>query len=459
MNSYDKKKGLKKIFYPSSVAVIGASRDPDKIGHIVLKNIVDAGYEGKIAPVNPKADEILGLKAYPSLKAVPFTIDLTIIAVPASFVSQVIEECVEKKVKAIVILSGGFSEIGKEGEILEDTVREIADYRRIRIVGPNCQGINNTHIGLCATWPLIKCKGSVSIITQSGTLGAAFSCLAEKEDIGISMCVNLGNKIDLNELDFLHYFGEDDKTKVIALYIEGLSDGREFIKITSEITKKKPIVTLKGGRTPAGSKAVLSHTRSLAGSDKVFDAALKQVGVLRAKTFEEFYDFSKALSLLSLPDGKGVLIVTSSGGAGILATDACEDAGLTLIHPTKEVVERLRAILPTRCTLGNPFDLTMARADEFRLVIEENASNSEIKGFIVIFGDPIVNAAEEINIASQHIKKPIMVVYFGGGEVETKERTKMQSMGIPVFPSPERAVKSYCALVKYSEFQRRVLEY
>lgn len=446
---------LERIFYPSSVAIVGASRDPEKIGHIILKNMIDAGYTGRIAPINPKAEEILKLKAYPSLSKVPSTIDLAVIAIPAHLVGQALKECNEKRIKAAVIISGGFREIGKEGKILEDEICKVAKSEGIRIIGPNCQGINNTHTGLCATWPLAKCRGSMSIITQSGTLGAAFSCWAETEGVGISKCVNLGNKIDLDELDFLRYFGEDEDTKVISLYIEGVSDGREFIKIASEITKKKPIVALKGGRTSAGSRAVSSHTGSLAGSDRIFDGAFKQTGVLRAKNLEEFYDFSKALSLLPLPEGDGVLIITSSGGSGILAADACEDFGLTLSQPAEKAIERLRTKLPSRCTFGNPFDLTMASAEEFRLVIEENSNCPEIHGFIVIFGDPIVNAAEEMKIASKHVKKPILVAYLGGGEVENNERTKMHSMAIPVFPSPERAVAAYGALVKYSEFRRR----
>ncbi len=443
------------IFNPSSVAVIGASRDPMKVGHVVLRNIVEAGYKGRIAPVNPKAHEILGLKAYTSLLEVPFPVDLAIIVIPAPFVPQAMRECGEKRVKAIVVISGGFSEVDEEGEALEKEVLEIAEEAGIRVVGPNCQGINNTHVGLCATWPLIKCKGGISLITQSGTLGAAFSCWAEEEGIGISKCVNLGNKADLNELDFLRYFGEDKESRVIAFYIEGVSDGRKFMDIASDISKRKPLIALKGGRSPAGSRAVFSHTGSMAGSDAVFDAVFKQTGVIRAKSLEEFYDFAKVLAYLPLPEGRGVFIVTSTGGSGILAADACEDAGLTLTEPSEEALKRLRSQLPSRCTFRNPFDLTTTTADKFRLVIEENGGNPDIHGFIAIFGDPIPNAAEEIKAASESVKKPILVAYLGGGEVEKVEKTKMHSLGIPVFPSPERAVAAYSALVKYSEFRKR----
>jgi len=302
---------------------------------------------------------------------------------------------------------------------------------------------------------LVKKKGHIAIVTQSATVGAAMECWAEREGIGISKCVNLGNKVDVNEMDLLEYLRYDGVTKVIALYIEGVTDGRRFIAIASEVSKEKPIVALKGGRTEAGLRAVVSHTKSLAGKDEIVDAVFKQTGIIRAETLEEFYDISKAFSFLPIPKGRGVLIITSTGGSGILAADMCEKLGLALPEPSEHTKNRLRKVLPSRCTFSNPFDLTMTTCDKFRLVMDENVDDDRIHAFITIFGDPIPGAAEEIKRASMEIDKPIIVSYLGGGEVETIERNKMHSMGVPVFPSPERAVIALHALVKYSEFLRR----
>lgn len=445
---------LTKLFEPSSVAVIGASQEEGKLGHDILRNLIQAGCKAALYPVNPKASKILGLKAYPRIDTIEGGVEMAVIVVPAKFVPEVMEQCGKIGVKAAVIISGGFREVGAEGQGLETALREIAAKCRIRVVGPNCQGINNPHAGLCATWPLVTRKGPIAVITQSGTVGAAMSCWAEQEGIGISKCVALGNRIDINECDLIEYFCQESNTRVIAVYLEGVADGQRFIQVCSAASKKKPIVALKPGRTAAGVKAMQSHTKSLAGRDEIFDAVCRKTGVIRVDTVEQLLDAAKALAFLNPPKGKGTLIVTSSGGSGILASDTAQRLGFELPEPDKDAKQKLAAVLPSQCVLSNPFDLTMTTADRYELVIEEMAKDSEISSFVAIFGDPIAGAAEAIDRARKSTDKPIIVVYLGGSDTERIERSKMHEIGIPAFPSPERGVTALYALLKYSRYLR-----
>jgi acetyl coenzyme A synthetase (ADP forming)-like protein len=448
------KSSLKELFEPTSLALIGASSNPAKIGHEVLRNIIEGGYRGQVFPVNPRTPEILGLKTYTSVNMIPVPVDLAIVVIPSVFVPGVMKECAEKGVKAAVIISGGFREVGKEGKKLEESLAEIAVKSGIRIVGPNCQGVNVPGSGLAATFGgFARKSGSIAVVTQSGTVGAAIQCWAEREGIGISKCINLGNKIDVDEVDLIKYLEEDDDTKVITLYVEGLRDGRAFMDAALQVGRTKPIVLLKGGKTDAGMKAVLSHTASLAGNYEIFKAAMRQAGVITANSLEELYDFAKAFSLLRLPHGRGVLIIESTGGAGILAVDQCDRLGLLLPKLDEKVVRRLRQNLSQTVVFSNPFDLTSEALNpkNYRMVIEENSSNCEFHAYITIFGDPIPGAADILKEASNGTDKPIIVIYVGGGEVEEHEKAKMHSIGIPVFPSPERGVKTLGALVRYSK--------
>lgn len=452
---------LKRFFEPSTVAVIGASREPGKIGNELVKNLLHVGYGGRIFPINPKARKILTLKAYSSVMGVPTAPDLVIVATPARFIPSIIEQCGKKGVKAAVVISGGFSEVGEGGAQLEKELSENAAKAGIRIIGPNCQGVNNPHHNLCATFGgFSRIPGPIAIITQSGTVGAALQCWADREGIGISKCINLGNKADVDEIDLLRYLKDDNDTKVVTLYVEGITDGRTLMKVVDEASIIKPIVFLKGGTTETGSKATLSHTSSLAGKPEIFEAALGQVGGIKANSIRELYNIAKTFSFLPLPKGPGVLIIESTGGAGVLAADMCEKLGLKLPEPDEHAKRKLREVLPSICTFSNPFDLTSAAfdADNFRLVIEENMNDDEFHAFITIFGDPISNAAKEIEKASRKTEKPILVCYLGGGETEIIERTKMHSSGIPVFSSPEAAVISLNALVKYSKYLKKVSE-
>lgn len=433
------------MFYANSVAVVGASKDPKKLGYTVLKNMIDGGYKGEIYPINPKLDEILGIKAYPGLLNVEGEVDLAVVIVPAKAVASVMEDAGKKGIKNAIIISGGFRETGEEGEALERQVLEVARKYGIRILGPNCQGINYTYNSLCASWPLITRRGPMAIISQSGTVGAAFEGWAEDEGIGFSAFVSLGNKADIDELDLIEFFARDESTKVIALYIEGVRDGKKFIEVARNA--RKPVVVLKPGKTEKARQAVQSHTKSIAVRDEIFSAACKQAGMKRADNLLELYDCSKALGFLSRLRGRNVLIVTSSGGSGILATDMLESYGFRVIDSKPEFKAKLRSMLPAHCIVDNPIDLTGdANAEMYEKVLEASIGEEAIDAFLVIFGDPIAGSCEAIDRIRRKTEKPVVVCYLGGGEIEKIESRKMHGLGIPVFPTPERAVSAFKAL-------------
>jgi acetyl coenzyme A synthetase (ADP forming)-like protein len=432
---------LEPLFNARSVAVVGASADPAKFGNIILKNIIDGGYEGKIYPINPRSDSILGFKCYKSLGDVPGEIDVAVIVIPARFVPDVMDDAGKKNVKGALIISGGFREIGNFE--LENKVTETAEKHGIRVIGPNCQGFNYTPNKLCASWPLITKQGPIAVISQSGTIGATMEMWAQTEKLGISGFVALGNKSDVNEIDLIDFFAEDPSTKVISLYIEGVGDGAGFIKTVRKIGGEKPIVVLKPGRTEKGRRAAESHTSSIAGKDEIFEGVCRQLGITRAGDITELCDFSKAFGFLKKPDGNNMLVITSSGGCGILATDTAEENGINIVILKEDIRKELKDTLPEPCVIANPLDLTGdAPAERFRDTVRTASKDSNIDFFLLIFGDPIPGAFEVVSELKQEISKEIVVCYLGGGEVEKEEVSKMQRHGIPVFPTPERAVNA-----------------
>ena len=432
-------KPLESIFNARSVAVVGASANPEKTGHIILKNIIEGGFEGKIYPVNPKAGEILGLPCYPSVTAINDSVDVVLIVVPSKFVPDVMEEAGKKGVTGAVVISGGFGEIGN-GE-LEKQILDIAKKYGMRIIGPNCQGFNYTPNRLCASWPLVTKSGPIAVISQSGTVGAAIEMWAQAAEIGISCFVSLGNKVDVNEIDLIDVFKEDPNTKVISLYIEGVQNGARFMKSVRSAREKKPIVVLKPGTTPKGARAVQSHTRSIAGNDEIFDAVCRQVGITRAKSITELFDYSLALGFLGKPKGNRVLIITSSGGSGIIATDVAEQGGIDVVDLPAELLAELKGALPPQCVVANPLDLTGdATAERYRIAAGIAARCDSIDSLLLIFGDPIPGASEVVGELKEKTGKQIIVAYLGGGDIEEEETIKLNRSGTPVFPTPERAV-------------------
>ncbi len=438
---------VKAMLNARSVAVVGASANVEKTGYTVLKNIIDGGYTGKIYPINPKAESILNIKCYSSIEAIPENIDLVVVIVPAPAVPDVMRQAGEKGARGAVIISGGFRETGNVE--LEAEVMGIAEQYGIAVIGPNCQGFNYTPNKLCASWPLITAKGPMAVISQSGTIGAAMEMWAAEEGIGISAFVALGNKSGVGEIELLEYFGDDPDTNVIALNVEGVKDGKRFMEVAKAVSRKKPVIVLKPGRTVKGRQAAESHTKSIAGSDAVFDAVCKQVGIIRAEGITELYDDTKALGFLKKPAGNRMLVITSSGGSGILATDVAEGCNIDVVPLSPETKTALKEILPSQCVVSNPLDLTGdATADRYEKALSVAALDEGLDFFLVIFGDPIPGAFEVVENLKKITDKPVIVAYLGGGDVEKEEVAKMHLAGTPAYATPERAVRSIGALLR-----------
>ena len=446
---------LDAVLNPSSVAVIGASASPDKIGHKILKNIVEAGFSGAVYPVNPRGGEILGLEAYPSVLDAPGDVDTVVVVVPSRFVPGVMEECVQKGVKGAVIISSGFKDVGPEGAELEKLVLVTAARGGIRIVGPNCQGVSNPVLGFCATWPLISQVGDVAVISQSGSIALEVPSFLVDNHIGYSKSVALGNKSDVDEADLISWLGRDEGTRVIAVYTEGTDEGRKLMVAIRDASATKPVLILKGGKTEAGRKAVLAHTGSLAGSGEVFEAAVSQSGGFCVGSLEELLDAAKAFSMLPVPRGPNLLVVTSSGGAGILSSDASEKAGLTLSTLSRDTVDRLKAVLPDFCILRNPLDLTGNALTEprmYRDALKVVLESGEADMVLVVFGDPIQDTVELLGEAVEKAEEkgvPVVVNYLGGADVQKVEVDALQRNGIPVYQTPERAITALGYLNRY----------
>ena len=431
---------LDAILRPKSVAVIGASTSPDKMGHEILKNIIDSGFEGTVYPINPKAEVILDLACHKSVKDIAKVPDMAVIIIPARFVPQAVQECGEAGVKGAVIITGGFSEAGDEGEALQNQVVETAQKYGVRIIGPNCQGVNNPHHPLCASWPLLTYQGKIALISQSGTVGAAMMDWLSEDKLGTSSFVSMGNRADVDETDLIAYFNQDPNTEVIAAYIEGIKRPERFIQAVEQL--QKPLVVLKSGRTPKGKVAAESHTKALAGADAIYEALFSKYKICRAYTAEEFYDYAKALAYLKPPKGNRILFITTSGGAAILATDQAEQEGLDVSPLPEEVVEAVTPLIPAHAIKANPIDLTGdANAQMFGDVIEVTRKYYDTLG--VIFGDPVEGASGVVTPNANEL-----IIFYGGADVERYESEQMHLKGVPVFPTPERGIKALAQVLE-----------
>jgi acetyltransferase len=435
---------LNPIFQPKSVAVIGASTAPGKLGPDILANLKNGGFAGPLYPVNPKADEILGLKVYKSIADTPEPPELAVVVIPAKIVTPTLEQCADKGVKGAIVITGGFAETGEEGERLQEEMAQVIRRTGLKVVGPNCQGVNMPHHYMCASWPLITTRGKIAFASQSGTVGAAFLDLAAAEGLGVSAFVSLGNRVDVDEAEVIQYFNTDPHTQVIALYLEGVKRPTYFLDALHECDK--PLVILKAGRTKRGSQAAESHTKSLAGVDAIYQALFRKHGVHRADTLEELFDFAKALAYLTPPKGRNLMITTSSGGAAILAIDEAEKMGLATPEPSPALKERLKGMIPAHCVVANPVDLTgdvISDASLYRKVMDE--AKSEYDYQVVIFGDPIPGASQVVRPGA-----PELVVFLGGAEVEQEERQKLYQAGVLVFPTPERGVAALAQFFRFA---------
>ncbi|HYC19473.1 MAG TPA: acetate--CoA ligase family protein [Candidatus Bathyarchaeia archaeon] len=440
------------FFYPRSIAVIGAAREADKVGHSVLKNLLDANFQGELIPVNPNADEILGLKALHAARKV----DLAVIVVPAKIVPAVLEESARVGVKASIIISAGFRESGAQGAKLEAQVREITKKYGIRIVGPNCLGIMSTGANLNASFASeYPVKGGISLISQSGAICTSFLDWAANESLGFDKLVSVGNKVDVAEAELLDYIAREPSTRVVALYVEGIDNGREFMQVSKEVSRLKPVIVLKAGRTDTGAKAASSHTGALAGSDATYDAAFKQSGILRVNSIDEFFDAAKAFSRCPIPKIPGVAIITNAGGPGVLASDASAECGVPLANFTKQTIEALRNVLPQESNIYNPIDiLGDAKPRRYLATLEIILADQNVGAVILLLTPQAMTEPEEtanlINRLSLHTSKPIITSFIGGKELR-KARGKLIHGRAANFDSPETAVRAARNLIKFRE--------
>jgi acyl-CoA synthetase (NDP forming) len=427
---------------------------------MLLNNIVKGGFEGRIYPVNPKVPEILGLRTYPALHSIDDEVDLAIMATPATTIPELMKQCAKKSVKGIIVISGGFSELGEEGKARQQEVLRIAREAGIPLLGPNCQGVSNPYANFCATWPLGVEKGNIALISQSGSVAGAFQCWAERERVGLSKLIDPGNRADIDEVELIEYLANDTHTKIIALYTEGLLRPREFLETARVVADRKRIIVLKGGRTPRGAKAALSHTRSLAGRDEIYSGAFKQAGAIRTMTLEKFYDSSKGFSMLDFPKEQSVLIVTTSGGLAILALDTCEDLNVPLAQLSQEAERQLRLKLGEVTTIGNPLDLaTEGLFAQTYLDVADVVANEDVGVCLLIFGDPVEDTPRIVTQFKERTKMQVVVVYSGGGELELRDKFKIHELGIPVYSSPERAIKAIANLLLCESKRKRKAQF
>lgn len=453
---------LRNFFCPDSVAVIGASREEEKVGHIILDNIIDSGYKGKLFPVNPKADKIHGIKCYPSVLNVPGDIDLAIIVIPAQFVLQVLEECSKKNTKWSIIISAGFKETGIEGAKRERQLIEKAKDYGIRILGPNCLGIIDTKCPINATFsPNMPPMGKIGFISQSGALGTAILDWAKTNKIGFSKFVSLGNKADISENDLFDDWENEKDTEVITAYLEGVKYGREFIRISSRVSKKKPIIVVKSGNTDAGARAVSSHTGTLAGSAKAYEAAFKQAGIIRANTIRDLFNYATAFSYQPLPKGKKVAIITNAGGPGIMATDECEKSDILLASLEKETIDGLKEFLPEAANFYNPIDiLGDALADRYKKTLEVVIKDNNVNAIVMLLTPQAMTqpyrTARAIVEVMENSGKSITVLtsFMGGSEVE-KAVKFLAEKNIPNFDIPEEAIDTLKVMMEHTDWKSR----
>jgi len=448
---------LSTFFRPKGVALVGASRDPAKLGYAVLRNLMQHGYTGPVYPVNPKADEILGARCYPSILEVPDPVELVVIIAPAAATPPILQQCGQRGIKAAIIISGGFSEAGPAGAELEHQLIDIAQRHHIRMIGPNCIGVIDTHTPLDTSFgPGMPEPGVITFVSQSGAVCGGVIDWALGAGIGLSRIVTVGNQADLNETDVLEGLAEDDETRVIAMYLEGVDGGRRFVDVARSISMRKPILAIKAGYTEAGRKAAASHTGALAGADSAYKAAFHQAGIIRVPHIEGLFDAAISLANQPLPRGERMVVLTNSGGPGVLASDALMANGLRLATLTDETRFCLRQFLQPHANVANPVDM-LGGADE----------NDYARALDVLLKDPAVDGVLVINVPQvlvpalrivrsisevvhrfqvESMRKPVMTCLIGDVSLDDAIEFMRQAQ-LPLFPFPERAVSALAAMV------------
>ncbi|MEI6775710.1 MAG: acetate--CoA ligase family protein [Chloroflexales bacterium] len=451
---------LETIFSPRSLAVVGASPDPERLGHVVLKNIIVNGYAGSIYPIHPTATVVLDLPAYPSITVLPEVPDLVVIVIPPEHVIAVVEECGKKGVKGLVVITAGFKEVGGEGKELErQLLAKVREYG-MRMIGPNCLGIIDTVSDLNVSFAgMMPLSGEIALMSQSGAMCTAILDWSRAQGIGFSRFVSLGNKADVDEVALLHAWNRDPHSKVILAYLEGITDGPGFIAAAREVTKQTPVIAIKSGTTAAGTRAASSHTGSLAGSEAAYEAAFSQSGILRARTMNELFDLAMIFSYQPLIQGNRVAIITNAGGPGILATDAVERSGLKMASFTPETLAVLRANLPVTANIFNPIDIIGdARSDRYRIGIDAALADPNVDAAIILLTpqarSDLIETCLVIIELSRAYGKPVATSFMGGYSLGPS--TEMLSVNkIPNYTFPERAVQSLSSMVQYSTWRQR----
>jgi acetyl coenzyme A synthetase (ADP forming)-like protein len=433
---------MRRIMQPDAVAVIGASAEDGKIGNSVMRNLINGGYQGQIYPINPKADEVLGKKCYKSVKDIPGPVDVAIFAIPAKFVADALKEVGEKNIAGAILIPSGFAEVG-EHELQRQMV-EVARRYNVRVMGPNIYGYYYTPKNLCATFCTpYDVKGHAALSSQSGGVGMAIIGFSRSAKMGVSAIVGLGNKSDIDEDDLLVFFEQDDNTQVIAMHLEDLKDGRAFAEVASRVSKKKPIIVLKAGRTAVGARAAASHTGALAGNDKVYEDVLKQSGVVRARTLNDMLQFARGLPVLPTPKGENVVIITGAGGSGVLLSDSCVDNGLTLMRMPDDLDAAFRKFIPPFGAAGNPVDITGGEPPQtyrnaIKLGLDDPRIHSLILGYWhtiitppMVFAKLVTEVVDEAR--SRGIHKPIVASLVGDVQVE-EASDYLYERGIVAYP-------------------------
>jgi acetate---CoA ligase (ADP-forming) len=452
---------LEMFFNPDSVAVVGASQTTGKVGYEVLANIIAAGYKGRIFPVNNKATEIEGLKCYPDIESIGQAPGLVIIILPARIVPSIMQQCAKIGVKSVIIITAGFKEVGQEGLKLEQQVIRIAKQSKIRVIGPNCLGIISTpnDLNACFAGDLPK-KGAIGYLSQSGALLAAILDTANAHGIGFSKLVSVGNKADVDELDLIDYFGKDSDTKVIAGYLESISDGSAFVRLAEKISQNKPILLMKSGGTGAGAQAASSHTGSLAGSETAYEAVFERAGIIRCSSIKSQFDFAQAFANQPLPAGSRVAVITNAGGPGIMAADAVERVGLDFAKLTGETEKKLADVLPAAANIHNPIDvLGDALADRYKIAIDIVIDDPNVDAVLVLLTPQAMTEAAETakamaNASDRKTGKPIFAAFLGAGKVAEAVEV-LRSSGIPQYDCPESAVLTIKTMVDYVRWRSR----
>ncbi len=452
---------LETFFTPKSVAIVGASREKTKVGYSILKSVIDGGFEGEVFPVNPKTEEILGLRCYSDLKSIGKPPDLVVIVVPAKLVPSVIKQCEEVRAGSVIVITAGFKEIGPEGEKIERELVQSVRSAGIRMIGPNCLGIIVPGSKLNASFGGdLPVPGCIGYISQSGALLASILDMANANGIGFSKLVSIGNKADVDELDVLKALGADPETKVIAGYLENITDGNAFVREAETISQEKPILLMKSGGTEAGSAAASSHTGSLAGKDTTYECVFERSGIIRCDSIRSQFDFAQAFSEQPLPAGPSVAVITNAGGPGIMAADAIERRGLAFARLAEQTMEKLAARLPAAANVHNPVDvLGDAMADRYEFALDTVLDDPGVDSVLVLLTPQAMtegsaSAEAVVRVTREKPAKPVLASFMGSAKVVAAVKA-LRAGGIPQYDSPEAAVGALRALNDYVRWRKR----